>query len=181
MLEAGVFTHLKLVIDNVSVYEDAFREVMGLKHKAVVKKEIAAKRKIIAKSENRIKELDRLFTSIYEDKVNGSLTESRFQMLADQYEKEQEELKQKVETLSAEIEQQEQETNNVERFISKIRKYTDLQEMSPTVLNDLVKRVEVHKPEIIDGRRTQRIDIYYDFVGILPLSLLQSIKKNSIA
>lgn len=181
VLEAGVFTHLKLVIDNVSVYEDAFREVMGLKHKAVVKKEIAAKRKIISKSENRIKELDRLFTSIYEDKVNGSLTESRFQMLADQYEKEQEELKQKVETLSAEIEQQEQETNNVERFIAKIRKYTDLREMSPTVLNDLVKRVEVHKPEIIDGRRTQRIDIYYDFVGILPLSLLQSIKKNSIA
>lgn len=102
-------------------------------------------------------------------------------MLADSYEKEQNELKQKVETLSSEIEQQEQKTNNVERFIAKIRKYTDLQEMSPTVLNDLVKRVEVHKPEIIDGRRTQRIDIYYDFVGILPLSLLQSIKKNSIA
>ena len=122
-----------------------------------------------------------MFKSVYEDKVNGSLTETRFQMLADSYEQEQEELKQNIETLSNEIEQQEQESNNVERFISKIKKYFDLQELTPTILNDLVKRVEVHKPEMIDGRRTQKIDIYYDFIGLLPLSLSQRKEKNSIA
>ena len=102
-------------------------------------------------------------------------------MLAEQYEREQEELKEKVKTLSDEIEQQEQESNNIERFIAKVHKYFDLQELTPDVLNDLVKRVEVYASEKIDGRRTQYIDIYYDFVGILPMSLLQSKMNNSIA
>ena len=102
-------------------------------------------------------------------------------MLADQYEQEQTELKEKVKTLSDEIEQQEQESNNIERFISKVHKYFDLQELTPDVLNDLVKRIEVHAPEQIDDRRTQHIDIYYDFVGLLPMSLLQSKMNNSIA
>lgn len=181
ILEQGVLEHLKLVIEFISLYEDMFREIMGLQHKAIVKKELSVKRKTIAKAENRIKELDRLFTSIYEDKANGVLTEIRFKMLADQYEQEQTGLKEKVKILSDEIEHQEQESNNVERFIAKVHKYFDLQELTPDVLNDLVKRVEVYAPEKIDDRRTQRIDIYYDFVGLLPMKLLQSKMNTSIA
>lgn len=181
ILEEGVLAHLKMVIEFIELYEDTFREIMGLQHKAIIKKELTLKRKTITKSENRIKELDRLFTSIYEDKTSGVLTESRFKMLAEQYEQEQEELKEKVKILSDEIEQQEQETNNVERFIAKVHKYFDLQELTPDVLNDLVKRVEVYAPEKINGRRTQHIDIYYDFVGLLPMSLLQTKMNNSIA
>lgn len=181
ILEEGVLAHLKMVIEFIELYEDTFREIMGLQHKAIIKKELASKRKTITKSENRIKELDRLFTSIYEDKTSGVLTESRFKMLAEQYEQEQEELKEKVKILSDEIEQQEQETNNVERFIAKVHKYFDLQELTPNILNDLVKRVEVYAPEKINGRRTQRIDIFYDFVGLLPMSLLQTKMNNSIA
>jgi hypothetical protein len=181
ILEEGVLAHLKVVIEFIELYEDTFREIMGLQHKAIIKKELASKRKTMTKSENRIKELDRLFTSIYEDKTSGVLTENRFKMLAEQYEQEQEELKEKVKILSDEIEQQEQESNNVERFIAKVHKYFDLQELTPDVLNDLVKRVEVYAPEKINGRRTQRIDIYYDFVGLLPMSLLQTKMNNSIA
>ena len=181
ILEEGVLEHLKFVIEYIELYEDIFRETMGVQHKAILNKELNSKRKAIIKAENRIKELDKLFTSIYEDKANGVLTASRFKMLADQYEQEQNDLKEKVKILSDEIEQQEQENNNVERFIAKVHKYFDLQELTPDVLNDLVKRVEVYAPEKINGRRTQRIDIYYDFVGILPMSLLQSKMNNSIA
>lgn len=61
-------------------------------------------------------------------------------------------------------------------IFSSIHKYLDLQELTPSILNDMVKRVYVHAPQIIDGKRTQQIDIFYDFVGILPMSLL---KQNS--
>lgn len=154
---------------------------MGAKHKAEAKKELAAKRKAITKAEKRITELDRLFKSIYEDKANGNLTESRFQMLADDYEKEQEDLRKSVVTLTAEIEHQEEQADNIERFIEKVRKYIDLQELTPTVLNDLVKRVYVHAPQKVDGHRTQEIDIYYDLVGFLPLSLFQKEKQDRAA
>ena len=169
---------MRYVIGFVSSFENKFREIMGAKYKAEIKKDLANKRKAITKAEKRIKELDRLFKSIYEDKANGSLTESRFRMFADDYEKEQEDLRKSVITLTAEIERQEEQMDNVERFIGKVHKYFDLQELTPTILNDMVKRVYVHAPQKIDGKRTQEIDIYYDLVGFLPLSLFQIEKQD---
>ncbi len=173
VLEKGVLAHLRYVISFVAAYEDKFREIMGAKHKAEVKKELAAKRRAVTKAEKRITELDRLFKSIYEDKANGKLSENRFQMLADDYEREQEDLRKSIAELSEEIEQQEEQSDNIERFIEKVHKYFDLQELTPTVLNDMVKRVYVHSSEKINGKRTQEIDICYDLVGVLPMSLFQ--------
>lgn len=172
VLEKGVLAHLKCVIGYVSAYEKQFREIMGVKQKAAVKKEISTKKKLLSKCENRISELDRLFKNIYEDKTNGVLSENRFQMLADDYEKEQQELELKTVSLSAEISETEEQSDNLEKFISKIHKYLDLQELTPTVLNDMVKRVYVHAPQTVDGKRIQQVDICYDLVGILPMSLL---------
>ena len=179
VLEKGVLAHLKCVIGYVPAYEKQFREIMGAKQKAEVKKEMSTKKKLLAKCENRISELDRLFKNIYEDKANGVLSENRFQMLADDYEKEQQELELKIISLSAEISETEEQSDNLEKFISKIHKYLDLQELTPIVLNDMVKRVYVHAPQTVEGKRTQQIDICYDLVGILPMSLLN--KNNETA
>lgn len=179
VLEQGVLAHLNYVISFVASYESQFREIMGERHKSELKRELAAKRKVITKSENRIKELDRLIKSVYEDKVSGVLSESRFQIFSADYENEQKNLKIKIDTLTFEIEQQEEQADNLERFIEKVHKYFDLQELTPTVLNDMVKRVEVHASEKVDGQRTQEIDIYYDLVGYLPLSLLTLNSKTA--
>lgn len=181
VLEQGVLAHMKYVIGYIAQYEDKFREIMGMRHKAEVKKELSTKRRTIDKAERRIKELDRMFKSTYEDKANGLLSESRFKMLADDYEREQEELRETVAKLTAEIEQQKEQADNLDRFIEKVHKYFDLQELTPTILNDMAKRVEVHAPQTVDGHRTQQIDIYYDLVGFLPLSLFQQEKQYGIA
>ena len=102
-------------------------------------------------------------------------------MLADDYEREQEELSEKITVLADEIEQQEEQSDNIERFIGKVHKYFDLQELTPTILNDMVQRVYVHAPEKINGKRTQQIDIYYDLVGFLPMSLFQNEKQDRVA
>ena len=174
ILEQGVLAHLKYVIGTVAGYENQFRKVLGAKQKSEVKKELSAKKKLLSKSESRIKELDVLFQRIYEDNVSGKISDERFDMLSSNYETEQAELKQIIENLSAEISETEEQSDNVERFISKVHKYFDLQELTPSVLNDMVKRVYVHAPQTVDGKRTQEIDIVYDLVGILPQSLLNN-------
>ena len=60
-------------------------------------------------------------------------------MLSDDYEQEQEELREKLLQLNEEIIQQEEQAENIDRFIGKVRKYLDLEELTPTVLNDMVK------------------------------------------
>ena len=153
--------------------------MLGAKQKAEAKKELTSKKKLLSKSESRIKKLDLLFQRIYEDNVSKKISDERFEMLSANYENEQEELKQIIEKLSAEISETEEQSDNVERFISKVHKYFDLQELTPSILNDLVKRVYVHAPQKIDGKRTQNIEIVYDMVGILPLSLLNGHEETA--
>ena len=98
---------------------------MGAKQKAEAKKELAAKRRQTTQTERRIEELDRLFKRIYEDSANGKLSDSRFQMLSDNYEQEQEELREKLLQLNEEIIQQEEQAENIDRFISKVQKVSE--------------------------------------------------------
>ena len=88
VLEQGVLAHMRLVIACASTHEERFRAAMGANQKAEAKKELAAKRRQLTQAERRIEELDRLFKRIYEDNANGKLSDSRFQMLSDDYERE---------------------------------------------------------------------------------------------
>ena len=91
-------------------------------------------------------------------------------MLSDDYEQEREELREKLLQLNEEMIQQEEQAENIDRFIGKVRKYLDLDELTPAVLNDMIKAVYVHAPDKLSGHREQQIDISYDLVGILPAS-----------
>ena len=181
VLEQGVLAHMRLTIACVANHEEQFRKAMGAKQKAEAKKELAAKRRQLTQAERQIEELDRLFKRIYEDNVGGKLSDSRFQMLSDDYEQEQEKLREKLLRLNEEISEQEEQSENIDRFISKVRKYLNLDELTPAVLNDMVKAVYVHAPDKSKGYREQQIDISYDLVGILPASLLNELQNRETA
>ena len=56
-----------------------------------------------------------------------------------------------------------------------------MDELTPTVLNDMVKAIYVHAPDKSKGYREQPIDISYDLVGILPASLLNGLQNGETA
>ena len=172
VLEEGTLKNLQLVCLLVSCFEDEIRESVGTLRATEAKKELSSKKRILQKSENRIAELDRLFKRIYEDNVNGKLSDNRFQILADDYETEQAELKQKVELLKKKIEDFQEKTDNIELFIRKAKMYNGVDKLTPRILNDMVKAVYVHAPEKVNGVRTQEIEISYNHIGILPNELL---------
>ena len=171
VLEEGTLQHMRLVIQCVADYEDAFRRALGAKRSEEAKKDLSAKKRTLQKSENRLAELDRLFKRIYEDMVNGKLSETRFQMLADDYEQEQADLRAKIEMLENEIQNQEDQAENVDRFIRQAKKYLYLEKLTPTILNDMVNAVYVHAPDKSSGHRVQDVTISYNYIGIL-LSLI---------
>ena len=172
---------MRLVISCVACYEDVFREALGARRSAEAKKELTAKRKALQKAENRIAELDKLFKRIYEDMVNEKLSETRFQMLSDDYEREQAELRTRIDLLSREINEQEDQAENVDRFIRQVKKYLYLDKLTPTILNDMVNAVYVHAPDKSSGHRVQEIEINYNYIGILPASLLQNVQNTKTA
>lgn len=181
VLEEGTLQHMRLVIQCVADYEDAFRRALGAKRSEEVRKELSAKKKTLQKSENRLAELDRLFKRIYEDMVNGKLSEARFQMLADDYEQEQADLRAKIEMLENEIQNQEDQAENVDRFIRQAKKYLYLEKLTPTILNDMVNAVYVHAPDKSSGHRVQDVTISYNYIGILPANLLYDVMNGKAA
>ena len=178
ILEQGVLHHIRTVMWLVANYEEKFRAALGAMQKSEMKKAIASKKKQVSQIERRIDELDRLFKKVYEDYANQRLSEARYEMLSCDYEAEQAELYEKLEMLTTEIEQQEEQAENIDKFIAKVKKYLEMTELTPAILNDLIKAVYIHKPKKVDGKRVLDIDISYDFVGILPKSLFEDIKNK---
>ena len=60
---------------------------------------------------------------------------------------------------------------NVAQFIALVKKHNKIDTLTPTILNEFMERIEVHAPDKSGGKRTQKIDIVYNFVGMLPVSL----------
>ena len=181
VLEEGTLQHMRMVISCVASYEDAFRRALGAKRSAEAKKELSAKKRTLQKSENRLAELDRLFKRIYEDMVNGKLSEARFQMLSEDYEQEQEDLRIKIEMLEEEIQNQEDQADNVDKFIRQAKKYLHLEKLTPTILNDMVNAIYVHSPDKSSGHRVQDVEISYNYIGILPSTLLYDLENGKTA
>lgn len=172
VLEDLVWNHMKEVISYVTRYEAHFRVEMEQKLRLQSEETIRVYKKRLAQAEKRIGELDRLFIKIYEDNAKGKLNDDRFAMMSKTYEDEQAQLKVEIVNLQKEIEVQERQIEDLEQFIQRARRYTDLTELTPYALRELVKAVYVEAPDKSSGKRKQRVHIEYDLVGYIPVDEL---------
>lgn len=118
-------------------------------------------------SEEQRRELDILFQRIYEDNVSGKLSNERFATMSANYEAEQKALKESLVQLKADIEMQNDKTANVSEFVEKVRRYTDIRELTPAIVNEFIDYIMVSKKQMIDGKTVYPIDIYYSGIGII--------------
>jgi DNA invertase Pin-like site-specific DNA recombinase len=119
----------------------------------------------------RIDELDRIIGKLYEDSALGKIPEQRAQALMIGYESEQRELIDKREALSSEISKAEETRDNVQNFVSVIRKYTNIQELNAAILNELIDRIIVHEKWVDEcGEINQMVEIHYRFIGYVTIA-----------
>ena len=172
VLEELVWMHMKAVIFYVTRYEKHFRAVMEQRLRMSSKEAIRGYKTQLAQAERRLAELDRLFIRIYEDNVSGRITDERFSLMSKTYEDEQAQLKVDIHHLRQVIEVQERQIEDLEKFIQRVHKYEDLQEMTPYALRELVKGIYIEAPDKSSGKRRQGVRISYDLVGFVPVEEL---------
>ena len=156
----------------MSCYEAHFRAAMEERLKLTTSEAIRVRRKKLTQAEKRLNELDRLFMRLYEDNVSGKVNDERYSRMSRAYEEEQAELQTAVQNLQAEIDAQERQTEDLEQFIQRVRKYEDLDELTPYALRELVKAIYIEAPDKSSGKRHQGIRISYDLVGFIPVEEL---------
>ena len=68
------------------------------------------------------------------------------------------------------IDNGEQEAHDLRQFLKSVRKYTDPDELTAEMLNELVDKIIVHAPDKSSGHRRQKIEIYYKAAGIIDIA-----------
>lgn len=166
-----VLEHLRQTVWYVKTHEAKFIQEVMDKSMTDQKQEVAQKRRELAQAERRIADLDLLFQHIYEDNIRGKISDGRFSKLSKSYEDEQRTLTEKAKALHAELDREQAKAVNVAQFISLVKKYDEIDVLTPAIVNEFIGRIEVHAPDKSGGHRTQQIDIVYNFIGIPIVSL----------
>ena len=126
--------------------------------------------KQLEQAQERIAEVSRIIKRLYEDNVNGKISDERFMELSADYEAEQAELKKRAAALQAELDKSQAATVNAEKFMGIVRKHLAFEELTPTLLREMVEKIVVHECSYDEnGTRRQDIEIYYSFVGKIDL------------
>ena len=120
------------------------------------------------KLNKRLAELDRLFSSLYEDKVMERITERNFEMMSGKYQKEQLEIEARLKEVTETLNDSYEKSQGVRDFLSLIRNYQGLKELDATIINALIDKILVSEREkLADGTVRQEIKIYYKFIGFV--------------
>ena len=53
------------------------------------------------------------------------------------------------------------------KFIDLVRKYSQITELTPQILNEFIDKVTVHQAVKVDGKRRQDIEVYFNGVGLI--------------
>ena len=176
VLEKIVWEHIQKVVGLVSHFEDYFRSCMSERLEVQTKESIAMLSKKKEKDETRLEELYHLYMRLYEDNVNGKINDSKFAMMANKYEEEELGLKEAIQKTTEEIEREENKITDLERFIQRVNKYIDLEEINSYVVHELISAIYVEAPDRSTGERVQRIHIKYDLVGYIPVDEMMKVQ-----
>jgi len=156
-------------------HEDEFLELV--REKTAIKKGETARThaKQIAKNERRIAEIEKVYRSLYEDKALGKIDATRFDEMIVVYEREQSELKSQTASLHAELDAFNADGTGAEKYIRLVRRFTDIDELTPTMINEFVDKIIVHEGEWSEGRnpetgrglgtRMQKVEVFLKYIG----------------
>ena len=166
VVEQLVLEGLQRLMWYIQVYEKQFAQEQMERFGLQKKKELTAKQRELDKARQRVTEIDRIIQKSYEDLSKGLLTEERFATLSMAYETEQQELKSQIPELEIMLNSTTSKADDLQKFIDRAKRITRLTKLTPEIVHEFIEKIVVSTPEMVDGKRHQRVDIYYSTIGL---------------
>lgn len=168
-LEEVVKNELRKMCAMLKDREDEFVSLLEAKTNKNIDNERKAAERELQRSISRTVEVDRMYEHLYEDNVNGKVSDESFMRLSQKYESERDQLKEKIQTLRKSAAELEVAHKNKEQFVKAVRSFMEMQTLTPALLHELIEKIEVHCIEGSGVNKTQRITIHYRFMGVLDI------------
>ena len=168
-LETIVKEDLQKVCEYVFLHEKEFTdEYLSGSKRETVKFQAKTKAELKRLSE-RQEEIGKIIRKLYEDNVNGRITDERFDFLAKSYEDEGNELKTKIQEFKNALASSVQDEEKLSKFLKVVKSYTKIEELTPEILNSFIEKIYIGETEKYDGRKMQEVEIIYKFIGAINL------------
>lgn len=168
-LETIVKKDLQKVCEYVFLHEKEFTdEYLSGSKKETAKFQSKTKAELKRLSE-RQEEIGRIIRKLYEDNVNGRITDERFDFLAKSYESEGVDLKTRIQELQIALSASVQDEEKLSKFLKVVKSYTKIEELTPEILNSFIEKIYIGETEKYEGRKMQEVEIIYKFIGAINL------------
>ena len=169
----AVETVVKLELSRMASYlahdAEGFAELLAAKTDADLLKEKKFVSETLEKAISRNERVAELYEKVYEDNANGKVTDEWFMELSHKYEVERMELKEKIAECKQKLEDLNKQQHRKDAFLAAVRKFMEMGTLTAPLLHELIDHIDIHEIEGTGKNRTQRIAIYYRFVGYIEL------------
>ena len=177
-VEAVVLGDLQRVIALAKLDEQKFAARLSKASAKEAERELRKARNELAKATTRIDALDRIINRIYEDNVEGRISNERFQTMLTGYEAEQRELRVRAKQLEQVVNAATEQTTSIESFLKLVRSRTEITTLTPEIVHEFIRRVEVGEPMYTPARfshwarqKTQKVRIVYNYIDDVSTAL----------
>ncbi|MCM1480088.1 MAG: recombinase family protein [Muribaculaceae bacterium] len=144
-------------------FAEKLRQKADVDNKSEMKKLV----KETEKMKSRTASLNKIIHRLFEDRVDGKISEERYLEMLAAYESEQAEIKSKLAEYEKKISAEKSTANDVEKFIKLVNEYGEIKELTPLILAEFVEEIRVHQAERTENGKVQAVDIVYRGVGVL--------------
>ena len=168
-IEQIVMLELKKMSACIRHNEERFAEILARKTNS---DKISEEKYLKAELERlmcRNAKVERNYEKLYEDNMDGKVTDEWFMHMSRKYEEERLELKTKISKLREQQEQLNNKEKEKELFVSAVRKFMEMETLTAPLLHELIDHIDIYETEGTGKNRTQRIVIHYRFVGYIEI------------
>jgi len=175
VLDTIVLAELNRAIRYARTNKDQFIEAAMQKSTAQARRELAALQSEYNTLMNRKNVLSTLFKRLYEDNVIGRINDEQFRMLSSDYNEEQADITEKLPAIEKQMEALKDQSTGAERFVALARKYTNITELTPEILNTMIDKIIIGERENRHSKKNVKQKIRILFKGFGELDDLMSV------
>lgn len=168
-LETIVRGDLQKVCEYVFLHEKEFTDEYLSGSKKETEKFQAKTKAELKRLSERQEEIGRIIRKLYEDNVCGRIIDERFDFLAKSYDDEANDLKIKIQEHKNALASSVQNEEKLSKFLKVVKSYTEIEELTPEILNSFIEKIYIGETEKYDGRKMQEVEIIYKFIGAINL------------
>lgn len=168
-LETIVKEDLQKVCEYVFLHEKEFTDEYLSGSKKETEKFKSKTKAELKRLSERQEEIGKIIRKLYEDNVCGRITDERFDFLAKSYDDEANDLKIKIQEHKNALASSVQNEEKLSKFLKVVKNYTEIEELTPEILNSFIEKIYIGETEKYDGRKMQEVEIIYKFIGAINL------------